>query len=497
MPHTTITRLPRAVRVAALCGVLSLFGRCAGTSQPVLNDTPQGPQDSGVSDIPAPDAVRLDIADGGVADGSPGDGLAPADADGGDRRDTPGPSDVRSDDAEPGDADAGDVGPDCVCREGPCCDGCEFLPADSVCAVEEEAGCPWTTDCGSTVGVREVQRLCSGGSATCGDGPVLEGPWRELETCSAIASCVPGERECVPSAMCPCPEGMVHVPAGSFPMGSRPGEGYRGDEYPQHDVHLQAYCIDRYEVTAGDYVVFLNDAAPDDSCSDVASCACIDWPFYYPDEMGYPPYPAVWWNDPPSGPWVVGSHCQAGPREYPIGDCSSHPVDYVTWCGARRYCEWAGKRLPSEAEWERAAKGTTDRQFVWGDEAVFEGRANCGEDLCADGSWWVSWEYASPVGSFPLDCSPVGAYDMTGNVDEWVEDDSHWDYVGAPTDGSAWVSRPGYPKSEKIVRGGNFLMEQRARLRVAWREHMGGDRASVGVDGFRCAWSGESAPRQP
>jgi sulfatase modifying factor 1 len=158
---------------------------------------------------------------------------------------------------------------------------------------------------------------------------------------------------------------MVFVPAGEFVMGSEWGEP---DEVPRHIVELDAFYIDTYEVTNAEY----------QRCIDEAGCTRqITWD--RKDLMG-----------------------------------PTQPVVGVRWYDAVAYCGFAGKRLPTEAEWEKAARGTDERRYPWGDEWHPE---------------WVNMHTAkdgfagtAPVGSFPMNVSPYGAYDMAGNAWEWTQD---------------------------------------------------------------------------
>jgi formylglycine-generating enzyme required for sulfatase activity len=204
---------------------------------------------------------------------------------------------------------------------------------------------------------------------------------------------------------------VVYVEAGDFVMGS---DDRRDNERPRHAVYLDAFEIDRYEVTNAQYQRFLRAA-----------------------ERSAPPH----WNG----------------DTYPIGQ-ADYPVVGVSWADADAYCAWAGKRLPTEAEWEKACRGTDGRLYPWGDEWEPQ-RANV--DVSArlsltplapgqirqgpanrDAAWpLVQVTPASPehpglrpVGSCPASASPYGVMDMTGNASEWVADWYNWDdYSSLPT----------------------------------------------------------------
>jgi formylglycine-generating enzyme required for sulfatase activity len=269
------------------------------------------------------------------------------------------------------------------------------------------------------------------------------------------------------------PDSMVGLPAGCFVMGTP--EDNEGDprEHPSLVVTLAPFAIDRNLVTAADYNSFLEEnglscghdgiAAPCYDCGDEnASIDCTSF--------------------------TVRRRCQAEPEGELIEDCSSHPVTNVSWYGARAYCAQAGKRLPTEAEWERAAKGsggancTEWRRFPWGNTCSKEfrfinfggrylevcddepawtretTRANCVERHCHDG-----FSGKSPVGYYPDGATPEGVLDMTGNVDQWVEDTYHHTLEGMPTDGSAWMG------GEGRVRKGTSWYKPGRTLRGAYR----------------------------
>lgn len=185
---------------------------------------------------------------------------------------------------------------------------------------------------------------------------------------------------------------MVEIPAGEFVMGSDTG---RPDERPERRVYLDAYSIDRYEVTNAQYQRFV---------------AASEW-------------------DPP-GYWPGGS--------YPPGQADV-PVVGVGWKEANAYCEWAGKRLPTEAEWEKACRGSDGRVYPWGNR-MRSGRANEGRALpeVRAGMWEEAWPLLvdppadavspriQPVASYPKGTSPYGVYDLVGNASEWVWDWYNW-----------------------------------------------------------------------
>ena len=204
-----------------------------------------------------------------------------------------------------------------------------------------------------------------------------------------------------------CPRGMVRVPGGEFLMGTDNGLSW---ERPAHVVTLSsAYCLDATEVTVGDYT----------AC--VATGACKPAPTTVMIET----------EVVPENHWPSHSKFCNGDRE----DRARHPINCVNWDHATAYCAFAGKRLPTEAEWEFAARGGGDRIYPWGNQAPSGKLVNlCGAEcrvmarnfLGAD--WWTAypdndgWGATAPVGSFPEGKSPTGTLDMAGNVAEWTAD---------------------------------------------------------------------------
>ncbi len=300
-------------------------------------------------------------------------------------------------------------------------------------------------------------------------------------------------------------EGMTRIEPGTFIMGAPDGEG-RERERPAHPVTIEeAFYIDTHEVTNAQFAEFLK--AHGNSCPhDGAEYSCYDC-----NENGELDQD----RKINCGTWDVKSECQRAPGGPSNGDCSDHPVTLVFWPGARAYCEWAGKRLPSEAEWKRAANGPggadgkTWRRFPWGNDCPRDfndggvltaclgdawtatgALANCeesGAGACLDG-----WTFMAPVGSFPGGKSVDGVFDLSGNAMEWVEDCFHEGFAPpdgaiAPTDGSAWVTQ--CDLGRRVATGGSAV-DNGSNLRAAFR---GGDlinepEADFDV-GFRCAYA--------
>ncbi len=234
---------------------------------------------------------------------------------------------------------------------------------------------------------------------------------------------------------------MVLVPEGKFMMGSvEYGPGAYYNEKPQHSVYLDAFWIDRTEVTNAMFAQFLNETVNQSEES------------------------ATWLDANDEDVRLV----QSGSEWQPVSGYGEHPVVEVTWYGAQAYCRWAGRRLPSEAEWEKAARGTDGRTYPWG------GGLNC-----TKANYYGCSSYIEQVGAFPDGASPYGALDMAGNVWEWVAD-WYQTYEGA--------ERPIWPASRRkyrVLRGGSWN-DTASSVRSANRIYLVPNDAS-GYIGFRCA----------
>jgi formylglycine-generating enzyme required for sulfatase activity len=230
-------------------------------------------------------------------------------------------------------------------------------------------------------------------------------------------------------AMAAPPDDMVLVPAGEFSMGSPEGDP---DEKPAHKVQISAFFMDKYEVTVKQYAAFLQESGGD--------------------------RPAEW-------------------KTMNKTANQNRPVMGVDWAEAARYCKWAGKRLPTEAEWEKAARGTDGRLYPWGNDPPTPLHANYGKKE------WNNHEALVPVGTLEAGKSPYGIYDMAGNVWEWVSDWYDNDYYkNSPLDSPAGPPTGGF----KVIRGGSWNTSAR-NLRAADRYFDPPSFRSQYVPGFRCA----------
>ena len=258
------------------------------------------------------------------------------------------------------------------------------------------------------------------------------------------ASLTPGSQDSIPSndsnpTLVSEKDGMtmVFVPAGEFLMGSQSGKG-EYDEFPNHLVYLDSYWIDQTEISNAMY----KECVKANVCTEPYLKSSRTRVSYY--------------NDP---------------------DYSSFPVVDVNWFQAQNYCDWAGRELPSEAQWEKASKGTDERIYPWGNELSNSIPVNFSE-VYGD---------TEMVDSFPDGASPFGALNMAGNVNEWVND-----WYGKYTASSE--NNPEGPSigSEKVYRGGSWY-DVSHYIRTTNREHTKPQSWNHGI-GFRCAYREETTP---
>ncbi len=239
---------------------------------------------------------------------------------------------------------------------------------------------------------------------------------------------------------------MVHIPDGDFLMGAAEHDA-EGEpiEKPQHTVFLEAFWIDRMEVSNQQYRL----------CVEAGACQ-------------------------------APTTCDFGQVAFDDGTRLHHPVVCVTWHDAQSYCQWASGQLPTEAQWEKAARGTDGRIYPWGD-TIDCSRGNVDDEVHVDayvvpgGRGCDGYEGTAPVGSYPRGASPYGVLDMAGNVWEWVRDWRDWEYY----DRSPSHNPQGPAAGDlKIVRGGSWHYGY--RFMRATTRHSAPPEHRADALGFRC-----------
>jgi formylglycine-generating enzyme required for sulfatase activity len=311
------------------------------------------------------------------------------------------------------------------------------------------------------------------------------------------------------------PPGMVWIPGGEFTMGTDTDPQRRSDESPAHTVRIEGFWMDITEVTNEQFAAFVLATG-----YKTTSETPIDWEVLKlqlppgtqkpADEMLQPASMVFtktrtpvnlddylqWWSLIPGADWQHPFGPESG-----LEGKQDYPVVHISWDDAVAYCKWAGKRLPTEAEWEFAAKGgLADAIYPWGNDVDLPKYTNSwqgnfpNENTKEDG-----YENAAPVKSFPP--NGYGLFDMAGNVWEWCSDYYHIDYYKICADkgiainpqGPASPFDPNQPYNEvRVKRGGSFLCNDvycssyRVTARMATSYDTGQDHS-----GFRCVMTQE------
>jgi formylglycine-generating enzyme required for sulfatase activity len=287
----------------------------------------------------------------------------------------------------------------------------------------------------------------------------------------------------------PAIDDMVLIPAGEFIMGddsveksNKAGEfgnvkPWYLDEHPKHTVKLSSYYIEEHEVTNKQYLAYISASDIDPPDHWLTSGYILRAKMEALNSVGIEKLQQLAANV-----FKIDKDTRRMSKEELLKDITDKleymdnlPVTFVAWKQASDYCEWVGLRLPSEEEWEKAARGSNGRQFPWGNEFK-KHMSNTGAE---------KWETgAAPVESYQTDKSPYGIYDLAGNVSEWVADWYHA-YPGSDYDSEA------FGEKFKVARGagwsggaGHYAL--RLFQRGAYRSNLPPDQKFDDV-GFRCA----------
>lgn len=280
-------------------------------------------------------------------------------------------------------------------------------------------------------------------------------------------------------------EGMVLLAGGTFLMGTNDGEGFPADgEGPVHAVTLAPFYIAPYAVTNAEFAAFVQDTGY------VTEAEAYGWSFVFHllaseairAEVQQVVQHVPWWLRVEGAYWAKPEG-----RDSVIDQRMDHPVVHISWNDANAYCQWAGKRLPTEAEWEYAARGGLEqRRYPWGDTLLVNGEHRCN-------IWQGAFPRVNHASDGYLGTAPVrtyepngyGLYQMSGNVWEWCSDRFH-----ADTYKQGATENPQGPAAgdTHIIRGGSYLCHKSYcnRYRVAARSSNTPD-SSTGHMGFRCA----------
>lgn len=323
-----------------------------------------------------------------------------------------------------------------------------------------------TAIAGLAVGIIIAFAIYDGGSAStpplpsglipdAGAGGTAPAPSAAPMTSSSAADAGTADATAPPPAP-PAAEGEIYIPAGDLWLGcySAKDEACADDERPGKSVSVPGFFIDEKEVTVEAYA----------RCVTEHGCK----------KEGLAGYAL------PGGRFGLSERCNWGRKGR-----TQHPINCISWVQADTYCRWAGKRLPSEVEWERAARGDDRRIFPWGDDPAdcdHAVMAKCGD---AEGTW--------EVGTQTNDKSPFGALDMAGNVREWV---ATW--YDAKLYGTIDPSQPTGPATGelRVERGGCFANAVPKFLRISARSKDEPETRRTTL-GFRCARDLDAAPKPP
>ncbi len=315
----------------------------------------------------------------------------------------------------------------------------------------------------------------------------------------------------------PPPDGMVWIPGGTFEMGCRVDMGGKPDEIPVHPVELDGFYMDKTEVTNAQFQKFVKatgyatmaERKPElRSLKPEAAAIQIVPEGVKPGSICLNPNMKQGSFDPELGAYSWAEYIPGANWRHPEGPESSienrmdHPVVHVAWLDAQAYCKWAGKRLPTEAEWEYAARGGLyQKTYPWGDTRNPEGKwlHNIWQgDFPFENTQDDGYRTTAPVGTFPA--NKFGLYDMSANVWEWVSDYYRPDYYfNSP------LKNPQGPESsydpqephiiKRVQRGGSFMCSDSYCISYRNSARMKGEEDTGTFHcGFRCVASPKDLP---
>lgn len=275
-------------------------------------------------------------------------------------------------------------------------------------------------------------------------------------------------------------EDMVPVPSGWFDRGCTVGIDcpYATifppyvENSPRQRIYLSTFYIDRTGVTAADFAEFLDDQGEGAPYVQGVSTGSYWIPAH--------PNPIVPWY--PTVERYTREDSSIGHRAFP--GYEGYPVNTVSWFGADAYCRWKGKRLPTEAEWEKAARGTDFRRYPWGNQPETDLLTRHMQSLAN-----ITRDVLVPADALPDGASPYGALNMAGNLWSWVSDWYDPDYYHvSPDHDPPGPAQPATTPPQKVMRGGSAVSQSWVEITTMWRTPHEPWQTS-GAMGFRCARS--------
>lgn len=329
-------------------------------------------------------------------------------------------------------------------------------------------------------------------------GPSRDAPWAPLTASAPAPGRLDSGTDLRPIGGAGIPSGMARIPSGSFLMGNESSDAFPGDgEGPVREVAVGEFLIDTTAVTNAQFEAFTA------ATGYVTDAERFGWSFVFDGLIDGRNRDFLLDGVVPGAPWWRAVHGTDfrhpfGP-DSGVGDNGDHPVVHVSWNDATAYATWIGKRLPTEAEWEKACRGgLSQARFPWGDELEPGGehRMNVWQgDFPVHNSGADGFAATAPATWF--EPNGYGLYNTTGNVWEWVADFFSATWHAAASDQTRTNPHGPATGQERVLRGGSYLchISYCNRYRTAGRTHNTAD-TSTGHMGFRCAANTTATPDQ-